>query len=400
VRLLYLSLDLKLELDEAEAIHVREVVGNLARLGHEVRVLVSRESQISKVHLGPLVSSSPVGGGGITSEVVRVLREVRMFRPHALYERRFLPKIAAAASILTGVPAVVEINGLVEEEARMRGQTTTGSVLRGAVRRSLHSAIFRRMKLIVAVTDGIAAEMARIYRLPRERITVIENGANTSLFRPLDQAACLDSVGLDPARHWICFEGGLNPWYDLPSLIRSVGRLREADNRIALVIVGDGPLRPTLEDQVREAGLQRDVRFVGHVPYKDVPLYIGASDVGVAPLTRERNLLIGVSPMKVYEYVACGRPVVVTRVPGIDEWVMREGVGRLAEPQDPESLANGILEVMGDEELKGKVAAGGPEIVKRQHSWSAVAAAISTICAGLVTSELPVDELSPSERQQ
>ena len=92
-----------------------------------------------------------------------------------------------------------------------------------------------------------------------------------------------------------------------------------------------------LRDQV--LGLADFIVFTGRLPYERVPIYIGASDVGVGPLTRTLNAKNGSSAMKVYEYVSCGRPVVVSRLPGIEDWVESEGLGRLVEPDDTRDLA-------------------------------------------------------------
>ena len=76
--------------------------------------------------------------------------------------------------------------------------------------------------------------------------------------------------------------------------------------------------------------------------------------------------------MKVYEYVSCGRPVVVSRLPGIEDWVESEGLGRLVEPDDTRDLAAKICEVLRDERLLREMTVKGPAAIARNHSWSAV----------------------------
>lgn len=383
MRFLYLALDLKPEESHAECIHMREVVRNIADLGHEVRLLASKASSEPENGFGSRITLRKVGGGGTLSELRRVIREIRSFRPEVIYERRFLPKISAAASVLTGIPAVVEINGLVEDEIRLQRRAHP-SFRAGRFRRYLHSLAFRRMRRVVSVTKRMAAELSRQYRVPQDRIEVIENGANTLLFRPLDKMDCRRRLGLELGQRLVCFEGSLYPWHDVTTLLAAMHHIRAENVSIDLIIVGDGPLRSSLESQAHQLDLAGVVKFVGEVPYEDVPYYIGASDLGVAPLTRDRNERIGVSPMKVYEYVACGRPVVVTRLPGIAEWVERERIGRLVEPNDPEDLARRILDTVGDEEMQKRLEIQGPEIVQREHSWSAVASRIVDLSARLV----------------
>src|SRR3990170_5576505 len=179
-RLLFLALDLKPEEDHAECIHVRELVHNFADLGHEVLLLTSRESTWSPNGRNGQVAIRNVGGGRTVEEVRRVLREARRFEPNVIYERRFLPKISAAVSALTGIPAIVEINGLVEDEMKMQG-TAQKTVLPPAIKEYLTSQIFRWMRRVVTVTTGLAREMGKRHAIHASRLAVIENGANTRL---------------------------------------------------------------------------------------------------------------------------------------------------------------------------------------------------------------------------
>src|SRR2546422_8091455 len=95
VRLLLLALDTKPEEDEAEGIHVRELAENLALLGHEVDLCVSRESSWTVGGGTKGLWVRPIGGGPRLSELLHVLSEARAFGPHAVYERRFLPRVSA-----------------------------------------------------------------------------------------------------------------------------------------------------------------------------------------------------------------------------------------------------------------------------------------------------------------
>jgi len=379
VRLLFLALDLKPEEDHAECIHVKEVVRNMAALGHDILLLTSRESAWSSNGMGPRTSVRPTGGGPTVEELMNVLRETKRFRPDVIYERRFLPKISAAVSMMTGVPAVVEINGLVEDEMKMLGKERR-SALPPPLREYAFSLIFRQMQRVVTVTEGLAGEMRRLYDLPLQRLVVIENAANMMLFRALDKDACRRRLGLDPESRWICFVGGLYPWHGVETAIRAMKLLAAGPSTVRLLIVGDGPRRAALEALARQLAVDDRVRFAGKVPYEEVALYISACDLGIAPLTRERNTRIGSSPMKVYEYVACGRPVVVSAVAGIGDWVEREGVGSLAEPDNPQDFADKMTKVLSDTRLLEEMPLKGPAAVARDHSWAGVAQRILTIC--------------------
>lgn len=312
-----------------------------------------------------------------------MLREARRFEPNVIYERRFLPKISAAVSALTGIPAIVEINGLVEDEMKMQG-TVRKTVLPPAIKEYLTSQIFRWMRRVVTVTAGLAREMGKRHAIHASRLAVIENGANTRLFRPLDKTQCRRKLGLDLESRWICFVGGLYRWHGVDTLIRALPLMDAHPLPVKLLIVGDGPCKAELEALVNALGVSGRVRFAGQVPYGNVPYYLGACDLGVGSFTRERNEKIGGSTMKVYEYVACGRPAVISRIPGIGEWVEREGVGRLAKPDDPQDFALQVTEALRDTRGLEEMSSKGPAVVAREHSWAVVAEKILALCDSVV----------------
>ncbi len=380
VRLLLLALDLKPEEDEAECIHVKELAYNLGKMDHEVLLVISRSSIWSAEPPQPHLTIEALGGGFTGLEILRVLRRAKAFRPDVIYERRFLPKVSGALSSILGIPALVEINGLVDDELRMQGKASI-SVLPPALRTHLHRMVYRRLWGIVTVTSGLASEMSRLYGIPPERITVIENAANTKLFRPLDKAECRRELGLLMNDPWICFEGGLYPWHGIDTLLRAIKLTEDTKPTLHLLIVGDGPCRDELESLSKKLGVASRVHFTGRVPYESVPLHIGACDVGVGPFTRERNERIGISPIKVYEYVACGRPVVVSRLPGLSEWVEREQLGFLTEPGNPSDLALKIKEALQNETLLAAMVLRGPAAVEKAHSWESVTRRVAMLCS-------------------
>src|SRR3989442_14457565 len=122
MRILFLALDLRPEQDQAECIHVRELVSEMVGLGHVVLLLASKTSSW-RGDDNPRRLIRAVGGGRTLFELFRVLKEAKRFGPEVVYERRFLPKIAAAVSAIHGIPAIVEINGMVEGEMAMQGHS-------------------------------------------------------------------------------------------------------------------------------------------------------------------------------------------------------------------------------------------------------------------------------------
>ena len=114
-----------------------------------------------------------------------------------------------------------------------------------------------------------------------------------------------------------------------------------------------------------------------------VPTYIAASDVCVAPFTAERNLWSGVSPLKVYEYLACGRPIVVSAVPGTTQLIQEYGCGIAVPPGDAHALAQAIERTLAEPSFRD-AALRASAAIRDRCSWDRTAAAVSEVL-GAVT---------------
>ena len=166
-------------------------------------------------------------------------------------------------------------------------------------------------------------------------------------------------IGIDPVRFSRSDADAIRAKYAGKTLLLSVGRLvpykgyaylieamTRLPERFHLLLGGKGPLKDTLEDQIRRNGLQDRVTMLGYVPDDDLPALYGAADMFVLPSIMKTEAF-GIVQI---EAMSCGKPLVATRIPGSGvSWVNEEGVsGYNAEPEDPESLAGAILKVDKD----------------------------------------------------
>jgi glycosyltransferase involved in cell wall biosynthesis len=133
---------------------------------------------------------------------------------------------------------------------------------------------------------------------------------------------------------------------------------------VEFVLVGDGPLRPKLEEQARSLGIEASVRFLGL--RSDVADILRDSDVFVRP-----SLTEGMS-LTVLEAMACGLPVVVTPVGGTSEVVTDGANGCLVAPGDVSALSAALLKLADDARLRRRLGRNGRALVERQYGWSRV----------------------------
>lgn len=364
VRILFLALDVDMKANRGDAIHTRSIAASLARAGNEVLLVVGSNGLPDPV---PGLRTSVRPDSGYLAVVSHIRKAVRTLRPDVIYERRYSPKIGMTVSRMSGTPFVAEINGIVEDEAAMAGRPLPDTPVQRA-KGSIRRRMLKRAAAVVTVTDGLRDIMIQRFGLLPERVFVVENGVDPTLFRPMDLAESRRALGLSADR-LVCFVGNLVPWQGLVSLVNAMSAL---PSQVHLLLVGDGPERASLLKQVGNLGLQTRVRHLGSIPHEEVPVAVAAADVCVAPFSFDRNATSGVSALKVLEYIACGRPIVVTDIPGPRELVRTLGCGLVVPPGDPEALAHAIGRAL-EEPAYRTAAIRASEIVRKENSWDRTA---------------------------
>ncbi len=145
-------------------------------------------------------------------------------------------------------------------------------------------------------------------------------------------------------------------------------------------VTSEGQMKEELVELVDKTGVSDKFIFTGTVPYEEVPKYINASDVCVVP---KRPLKSGYSPLKLYEYMACGEPIVASRISGF-EILEQQNAGILVEPENPEELAKAIIKLLKDEKLREEMGKNGREYVVKHHSWESVARKVAEVCESAI----------------
>jgi sugar transferase (PEP-CTERM/EpsH1 system associated) len=198
---------------------------------------------------------------------------------------------------------------------------------------------------ILSVSSRLAERMSREVGVPLDQIRVIRNGVNLSRFHSVPNTSTRATFGL-PAGNDVVV-GAVGRLVDVKnhaSLLEAIALLRERGRRVALVIAGDGPLRPTLEGQIARLGLVGCVRLLGH--RADVEAVLGALDIFVQSSSSE-----GMSNT-ILEAMAAGLPVVATRVGGADEMVADGATGVLVASRNSLALADALEPLVSDPPLR------------------------------------------------
>ena len=373
--------DVVLDDKDAQNIHVIELFNNLHKVT-EVCLFVPKPKEV-KFNLSNIkyVPWFAIPALGLISYQISLFFNLYFYckkiKVDAIYVRQsdftFMPLII---SKYFRIPYFVEVNGLLTYEMMLFGRTK----LSIAFTKMSEKLGYEHATKIVTVTQGVKEGIMELYDVPDEKIIVIENGANIELFRPMDQGEAKKELKLDQNARYIGFVGNFAPWQGVEYLIMAAPIIITACPDARFLIVGDGKMKNEWMQLAQKLGVYSKFIFKGSVPYEHVSLYINASDICVAPFIKRRNMKIGLSPLKIYEYLACEKPVISSKIPNL-EFIEQQNAGFLIEPENQEELAKAIIKLMKDKKLREEMGKNGRKYMIKNHSWEAIGRKIAEVCA-------------------
>jgi glycosyltransferase involved in cell wall biosynthesis len=222
---------------------------------------------------------------------------------------------------------------------------------------------------ILCVSEPAKSHLVNTWQVDEAKIVVMPNGVDTQLFRPLENSRLIRTqLGLD-GQPVVSFVGSFQLWHGIERLVESFAWVLRDIPQARLLLVGDGPARPVVEDTIKRLELASRVTITGLVPQVKIPEILAAVDVAVIPYPAlPKDLWF--SPLKLYEYMAAGKAIVASASGQIAE-VVRDGYnGLLVEPGDVQETAQAITRLLknpAEMEWLGKNARR--QAVDR-HSWS------------------------------
>lgn len=377
---------------DVEAVHIRGLAGGLEELGYQVEIVgppgVRTDANAVVAHAAaprasvwswaarrvPQLVFELMEIGYNLAAIPRLWSRCRGEKPAAIYERYALYNAAGVVTgKLAGIPVVLELNDTVHVDRTRQGKRLVMPWLAAWFERQ----ILKNATGIVVVSGYLKDQLVKS-GLPAERIRVTPNAVDPARFDParVDGRSVRETYGLADDVV-VGFAGCFAKWHGVDHLVRAMGKLAAEFPRARLLMVGDGPKRQEAVDLAAELGIGDRVAFTGKVPHAEMPEYVAAMDIGVMPASN----LFG-SPMKVYEYMAMGRPAVAPRYIPLEEAIDEGRTGLMFDPNDEAGLARCLRTLLADDTLRRNCGAAGREKVLSKHCWRHNAAVVMDLAAG------------------
>ncbi|MGB3313509.1 MAG: glycosyltransferase family 4 protein [Albidovulum sp.] len=374
MRIAYVSADRGIPVFGAKgaSIHIQAMMRAFAALGHEVRALSARKGATltGALSVEEVGSPAPSGANRATKESAAMTqaraiedRLIALYRDwpfDLIYERYSLWSAAGIrAGARLGLPVVTEVNApLLIEQSEYR------ELVHADQARAIEAVVFARSDILAAVSWQVA-EYAVSRGAGPERVKVIGNGVDTARFHPGVEPARVGAIPDDA--YVVGFTGSLKAWHGVETLLRAFGAFRRNCPDAHLLILGDGPQRGWIEGFAEGAGFGGAMTISGWVDHADLAPLIARMDVATAPYPEDDSHYF--SPLKLYEYLAMGRPVVASRIGQTAELLTGSDAAWLLPPGDAGALARALATLHADPSRRAAMSqAAAAE--GRKHDWT------------------------------
>lgn len=365
--------------------HVMEVSKILIKSGFTVYVLCRRMSRdqpayeklrddfhVYRAYRGIFI---PILGGVSQKSAAKPSVKLRLSK---LAEKIYFATVYRAAMALMAVHIMYKHKiGAVLERNSAKG---IGAFSAKALGRPLVEEVIDPDFSVMAVrmADSVFAYTPKVLQgiVPAEKIAITTAGVDTETFRPVDGSNVSKKYRLE-GKKVIVYVGEMSSWHGIDVLVKAAQYLGE-DYRILILGKNAEVTRPL----ATELGVLDKLVFTGPVEHRDVPQYISAADVGVAPYDPSgvkdmERFGFYFSPIKMFEYMACGKPLVASDIDIVRDIVNDSGCGLLVKPGDPEALAAAIRSLIEAPDRSASMGSAGRRACLEKYNWDSVGSGIS-----------------------
>lgn len=290
----------------------------------------------------------------------------------------FVGGAALVLSYLRRIPLVFEVRDLWPESAVVLGELSNPHAIKLATR--LEETCYHRAIKIVVTTNEMVNHLSNRGFIV-DKIMVISNGANTELFQ-------FDSVARQKIRSELNLEkkfvvvyaGLMGIAQGLDSCLDAAAQINQQKLSVHFLFIGDGPIKGKLQEKALALDLT-NITFLAAQPRHTIPNYLSAGDVALVPLTRKR--LLGALPSKMFDAMACQRPVILAAEGEASEILTHERAGMVILPEDADVLVKTILTLQHSPDTCRQLGKNGHQAVVERYSRQAQAQQLVNLLANV-----------------
>lgn len=385
MRILYVAVDTPIPGTHGGSVHVLELCRALSRRGHDVHLLAPAGALASRGASAQTASTTdaPVTHHGLSrpprflewSARGRVRQLIAALKPDVVVDRFYTFGGAGIwAAHAFGIPAVLEVNS--------PARPVPGFWRDRLDRLTLVQPIARWRRMVLGWTDGIYATSRDLLPVEWQRdVTVVTNGVDVGRFRPGAPRS-----ETQPLR--CVYVSSFRSWHGAEDLVRAVAACKRSGTDLQVVCLGRGPRWPIARRAARAAGVDDLITFVGEVPYDDVPRYLAAADVGLAPFSPSSFTALQLgwfwSPIKIFEYLAAGLVVTTIDLPEMRA-LLPGAVARFYPAGDTSALAGTLGELARDRAAVREGGQAARVLAESRYTWEQQAATVEMLLHEVVS---------------
>jgi len=359
--------------DGAEGIHIEEMVNAFRKLGHEVKIVspIGDQTNVNTPKVAAFIRIKhliPKFFYEIPEVAYNLYgyhllqKAITFFKPDFIYDRYITFN---ASSILAGkrykIPVILEVNSPLAME---RIQQKDEKLYLKRLASNFERWICANSDKTVVVSTPLKDYLVSV-GVPGSKVVVMPNGVNLRKFKPMEKnRKLMRQLNIHENNIVIGFVGILRPWHGIDLLLKTFYNVTKKIDNIYLLIVGEGPIKDEIEEQIRGYGLTKKVAVTGRVPHGKVPDYISLFDIAVSP-----KATFYASPMKILEYMAQEKAVIAPRMRNIEDIILDEKDGILFEPDNATSLQNAILKFLHDPQLRSSLEKAARSKIEGYYKW-------------------------------
>jgi len=413
VKILYVSQYFPPEMGAPSA-RASELAQHWARAGHDVSVLTGFPNHPTGVVLDEwrgrwrrLVYRENIGGVDVfrtwlwplpNRKAHERMRNYASLCVSAALRGMAIPRpdviIASSPQLLVGlsgwwiafvrqVPLVFEVRDLWPESLTAVGVGDEDSLLHHALA-AVAKFLYQRSDRIVVVTPAFKEHLMRRWRVPAEKIAVVENGVETDLFMPAPAAANNASrreLAVE-GKFLVCYIGTMGMAHGLGTLLDAAAQLQRRNSNAQFLLVGEGADKERIKAIAQSRALT-NISFLDQQPREKIPAFISASDACLV-LLKKTDVFKTVIPTKMLEFMSCARPVILG-VDGQARQILEDaGAGLVIEPENSEALVTAINQLSSNREVGEVLGQKGREYILQHLSRGRTAEKYIDVLSSLV----------------